>query len=159
MLEGPSARRKQIAHDEMRRELQRQFPKVDTGVVTDLVTKYFADEVEQAEVSRLLNEEQRKIVGQEFAADSGDTSKVVLYVTNQTNDRHLRYRCNRLRLSFVCLRLDYEEVDIAGNKWLREKLCKVAQTDELPLVFVGMGADVCHRIFFFCTSTCFVGST
>eukprot|EP01059_Diplonema_ambulator_P021141 TRINITY_DN3516_c0_g1_i3.p1 TRINITY_DN3516_c0_g1~~TRINITY_DN3516_c0_g1_i3.p1 ORF type:complete len:178 (+),score=22.47 TRINITY_DN3516_c0_g1_i3:120-653(+) len=145
-MEGPNARRKQIHQDDTRRELERVYPKVPPAKVKEVLDKHWAGKLDMGAVMKVLADEQNVHASKEFSETKEDPKtksgkKIVLYVTNQTGDRHVRYKCNRLRLSFTCLRLDWEEVDIAGNRWLRQKLVQDAKVDEIPLVFVGLGVD------------------
>ena len=143
-LEGPARRRKQACADDFRRRMRQDFPHVPEPKLRDICKRNEDGLIAKQRVEEILEEETKRIVSEQFKSDSVPGSKkVLLYVTRSTADRNVRYRCSRLQLSFDCLQLNYEEVDISGNKWLRKTLTDVSKCDELPLVFVGEGAEVC----------------
>eukprot|EP01061_Rhynchopus_euleeides_P018153 TRINITY_DN29_c2_g2_i1.p1 TRINITY_DN29_c2_g2~~TRINITY_DN29_c2_g2_i1.p1 ORF type:complete len:201 (+),score=72.65 TRINITY_DN29_c2_g2_i1:450-1052(+) len=141
-LEGPAARRKKVAKDDMRRDLEQRYQKIPPGRINDLLTMWQAGRMDIDKIKRTLDQEQEAVVDSEFAKGGGaEGPQLVLYVTNQTGNRHVRYKCNRLKLNFVCLRIEYMEVDVAGNKWLRQKVTESAGVDAIPLLFMGLGAE------------------
>eukprot|EP01060_Flectonema_neradi_P008859 TRINITY_DN16332_c0_g1_i1.p1 TRINITY_DN16332_c0_g1~~TRINITY_DN16332_c0_g1_i1.p1 ORF type:complete len:213 (+),score=40.25 TRINITY_DN16332_c0_g1_i1:40-639(+) len=139
-LEGPARRRKQACADDFRRSMKAEYPHVPEAKLRDVCKRNEDGLITKERVEEILEEETKRIVHDQFTSSS-DTKKVMLYVTKSTADRHVRYKCSRLQLSFDCLQLNYEEVDVSGNKWLRKTLSDVSKCDELPLVFVGEGAD------------------
>ena len=59
-----------------------------------------------------------------------------IYVTHVGGIRKVRDDCRRLKYLFDALKIRYNEIDIAENKWLRAKITKASGEDSLPLVFV-----------------------
>ena len=145
-LEGPAMRRKRVERDDMRRSLKAKYDKCCLDNLEEMLIKWQSKQMAMDDIVKKLEQEQAKIVDKEFKAAGADAgagdSQLVLYVTNQTGNRHIRYRCNRLKLNFVCLRIQYTEIDVAGNKWLRDKVSREAKNDDLPLLFYGLGEGV-----------------
>eukprot|EP01062_Namystynia_karyoxenos_P006666 TRINITY_DN12336_c0_g1_i1.p1 TRINITY_DN12336_c0_g1~~TRINITY_DN12336_c0_g1_i1.p1 ORF type:complete len:220 (+),score=81.89 TRINITY_DN12336_c0_g1_i1:80-661(+) len=138
------ARQLEVQRGDLGRELRREFPTIDAGVIDDFVEKILEGTSKDV-VYDILREQAIERAQEEYddGGDDDETARTVMvYSTSQTGDRTVRGHCKSLRLCLDALRIPYEEVDIAENKWLRKKLTDAAGgQDVLPLCFVGVGPD------------------
>eukprot|EP00667_Euglena_gracilis_P024811 EG_transcript_28769 len=119
-------------------DLQSIFPDADDEVLLDISravasgTLSRLDAIDQLREMEVIEEVQK---GHDEANES--TVECVIYVTHIGGIRKVRDDCRRLKYLMDALKIRYNEVDIAENKWLRSKLQRDSGQDTLPLVFVG----------------------
>jgi len=65
-----------------------------------------------------------------------DGAALTVYITHVGAIRKVKDDCRRLQFLLNALHIRHHEVDIAENRWLRQKILQASGQDSLPLVFV-----------------------
>eukprot|EP01063_Lacrimia_lanifica_P015014 TRINITY_DN2166_c0_g1_i1.p1 TRINITY_DN2166_c0_g1~~TRINITY_DN2166_c0_g1_i1.p1 ORF type:complete len:237 (+),score=73.53 TRINITY_DN2166_c0_g1_i1:106-816(+) len=136
-MDGIQNRQRIVARDDLRRDLTMRYQKLDAERIAAWCENWFKGEgLTPERIAEMCEKETQELVGNNYlngvagglqSNPNTEKNPLILYVSNQTGDRHLRYRCSRLRLVFVCLRIDVTEIDLAGNKWLKTNVLKDAR--------------------------------
>eukprot|EP01012_Entosiphon_sulcatum_P033026 TRINITY_DN41875_c0_g1_i1.p1 TRINITY_DN41875_c0_g1~~TRINITY_DN41875_c0_g1_i1.p1 ORF type:complete len:179 (+),score=53.40 TRINITY_DN41875_c0_g1_i1:51-539(+) len=115
-------------------DLAALFPEMDEVMLLDMAKSVMSGTCTRREVVDMLYE--IRTTQEVHTATAIPIKECTIYVTYVGGIRKVRDDCRRLKQLFDTLKIKYNEIDVAENRWLRSKIATASGMDTLPLVFI-----------------------
>lgn len=113
----------------------KQFPCLEGGVIAAMAESVVEGHITRDEANSLLDQMSTENEVHAAAVAASDC-ECTLFTTSTPACIITRNACRNLKLLLDVSKIRYAEVDVAENKWIRERVLRDAKVSNLPVLFV-----------------------